>query len=249
MVIAGDIGSTRSYLGIYKQDDNENPVLVFPSNEPKQYASADYPSMESMIEAFLKEANINETIYAACFGISGQPENGYIIGLDWKFSQENLCEFWGEHSWKRKIGECDEAKIKQLPIVRLVNNMEAIGFKLLDSGGLVELNDEANPANEKNKDKHGLPFKRALIGVRGGLGEALVYWGRPPGMPFNLEKFNTSPSEGGHANLAPSTKEEVELLNYLLEHSEYIEHPELVTYQDILSERGMVSMYQFFKNK
>ncbi len=249
MIIAGDIGSTGSLLGIYKQDENKNPVLVFPSDEPKQYASAVYSSMESMIEAFLKEANINETIYAACFAISGQPENGYIIGLNWKFSQEQLCEFWVEHSWKKKIGECDEANIKKLPVVKLVNNMEGIGLKLLESGGLVELNEKANPANEKNKDRNGLPFKRALIGVRGDLGEALVYWGKPPGRPFKPEKFNTSVSEGGHANLAPSSKKEVELINYLLEHPERLEHPELVTYRDVLSERGIVSMYKFFKEK
>jgi glucokinase len=250
MVIAGDIGSTRGYLGIYKPDDNKNPVLVFPSDEPKQYASADYSSMESMIEAFLKDANVNETIYAACFGISGQPENGYIIGLDWKFSQEKLCDFWVEYSWKKKIEECNEAKIKELPIVKLVNNMEGIGFnQLLKSGGLVELNNEANSANEENKDKNGLPFKRALIGVRGGLGEALVYWGIPPGKPFDPERFNILPSEGGHANLAPSSKEEVELLNYLFEHPEYLEIPELVTYRDVLSEKGIVFMYQFFKDK
>ncbi|RKZ70265.1 MAG: hypothetical protein DRR19_33485 [Candidatus Parabeggiatoa sp. nov. 1] len=249
MVIAGDIGSTRSYLGTYKPDDKENPVLVFPSDEPKQYDSADYSSLESMIEAFLQAANINEPIYAGCFGISGQPENGYIIGLDWKFSQDQLCEFLVEHSWKKKKGECDEAQIKQLPIVRLVNNMEGIDFnELLDSGELIELNDEANTANDK--DKFGLPFKRALIGIRGGgLGEALVYWGRPPSRQYDPKKFNISPSEGGHANLAPSSKEEVDLLNYLLKHPEHLEGPEPVTYQEVLSENGIVSMYQFFKHK
>jgi glucokinase len=248
MVIAGYIGSTRSYLGIYKQDDNGNQALVFPSDEPKQYASADYPSMESMIEAFLKDANINETIYAACFGISGQPENGYIIGLDWKFSQDKLCDSWVEHSWKKKIEECNEAKIKELPIVRLVNNMEGIDFnKLLESSELVELNDDANITNDK--DKFGVSFKSALIGVRGGLGEALVYWGKPPSRPFDEARFNISPSEGGHANFAPSRKEELELLNYLFEHPEYLEHPEVVTYHDVLSERGIMSIYQFVKNK
>jgi glucokinase len=219
MVIAGDIGSTRSYLGIYKQaDDNKkNPVLVFPHDEPKQYDSAKYPNFDSMIEAFLKEAkaNLNETIYAACFAISGQPENGYIIGLDWKLSQEKLCEFWVEQSWEKKIEASDEAAIKKLPIARFVHNLEGIGFNhLLESVKLVELNEEANPANEKNKDKHGRPFKRAIIGVRGGLGEALVYWGHPPGKQFLPERFNISPSEGGQANLAPSSQEEVELLNY-----------------------------------
>jgi glucokinase len=251
MIIAGDIGSTRSYLGIYKQDDKENQVLVFPSDAPKQYGSADYSSLDSMIEAFLQEANINELIYAACFAISGQPENGYIIGLDWKFSEEQLCDFWVEHCWKKRIGECDEAQLKQLPIVRLVHNMEAIDFnELLDSSkGLVELNDEANTANENNKDKYGRPFNCALIGVRGGLGEALVYWGRPPGKSFDPERFNILPSEGGDANLAPSSKEEIELLNYFIEHPEHLEGPELVTYRDVLSEKGIVSMYQFFKHK
>jgi len=248
MVIAGDIGSTGSHLGVYKQDSNGNPVLVFPSDEPKQYASADYPSMESMIEAFLQEANINETIYAACFGLSGQPENGYIIGLDWNFSQEKLCDFWVEHSWKKKIEECNKANIKQLPIVRLVHNMEGIDFnKLLESSKLVELNDDANTANDK--DKFGWPFKRALIGVRGSLGEALVYWGAPPGRKFDPERFNILPSEGGNANFAPSSKEELELLNYLFEHPEYLEIPELVTYRDVLSERGIVSISQFVKNQ
>jgi len=247
MVIAGNIGSGGSYLGIYKKDDNGNPVLVFPSDEPKQYDSASYSSPEDMIKAFLQDANINEPIYAACFGISGQPENGYIIGLDWKFSQDELCDFWVEHSWKKKIGECDEAKIKELPVVRLVHNIEAIDFNvLLESGELVELNDEANTANDK--DKGGVPFNCALIGVRGGLGEALVYWGRPPGT-FDQETFKTSPSEGGYANLAPSSEEGVKLLNYLFEHPEYLKGPEVVTCQDVLSERGIVSMYQFFKDK
>jgi glucokinase len=142
----------------------------------------------------------------------------------------------------------DEAKIKELPIVRLVNNMEGIDFnKLLESSELVELNDDANITNDK--DKFGVSFKSALIGVRGGLGEALVYWGKPPSRPFDEARFNISPSEGGHANFAPSRKEELELLNYLFEHPEYLEHPEVVTYHDVLSERGIMSIYQFVKNK
>jgi len=241
MVIAGDIGSKKSFLGIFQEDKEGKAALVYPNDKPKQDDTADYSSIDSLIKAFLQQANIKEPIYAACLGISGPPDKGYITGLSWDFSEEHLCDFWVKQVWQKTA--CDYAQKKR--VVTVINSMESIDFNdLFEFEQLIDIN---QPKVTTTAIEHP---KCVLMGVRDDLGEALVSWGHPPTDPYGEERYVVSFSEGGHANFAPSSHLEIELINYLLAHPEHInEHSKVVTYQNVLSVKGMVCMYQFFKDK
>ena len=51
------------------------------------------------------------------------------------------------------------------------------------------------------------PCTQALIAAGTGLGEAMLTW--------NGNRYIVMPSEGGHADFAPRTEREIELLRYL----------------------------------
>jgi glucokinase len=243
-VIAGDIGYSRSYLGIFEEGNQNKPVLIYPNGKPQEYYTKEHPSMESLVKTFLQQANIKEPLSAACFGISGPPDKG-ITGLSWRISEEVLCDFWIKEVWNKT--KCDDAKEQR--IVTVINSLEGIYFDDLEEKSIV-LKD--SNATVDHTDENSYTPKRALITVRGGLGEGLISWKRPPEDEFGEKRFFVSFSEGGHSNFAPSNRLEADLLIYLLDHPNYLEHPEhpeLVTYQQVLSEKGMVCMYQFFKDR
>jgi len=252
MVIAGDIGLGTSYLGIFKEEGQ--PVLEkYPNGTPilEKYKTQDYPSMEVLLEKFLQTAN-QGPIDAACLGISGPVENkegkivGRVVGLPWELSEESLCNTLVQLSWQIKTG-CNDVAQKQR-IVKLVNSGDTIDFEglLTSEDKLVSIKPGTSKLDDENKF---LPNNGALITVRNSLGEALISWRPPQDNRRGTETLRVSFSEGGHANFAPSSELEVELLNYLLEHPACLEQPKLVTYQQVLSVKGMVCMYQFFKDE
>lgn len=108
--------------------------------------------------------------------------------------------------------------------VAIVNDFEAAGHAvpLLTAGDLATL-------------QTGAPAPRApmaLIGAGTGLGMAFLLW--------EGEGYRVHPSEGGHADFAPRTVEECELLAFLRRR-----HRRVST-ERILSGRGMKALYDFF---
>ncbi len=71
----------------------------------------------------------------------------------------------------------------------------------------------------------------ALIAAGTGLGEAGLYWNGHRHMPFACE--------GGHADFAPTTEEEVALWRYLKQQFDH------VSYERILSGSGIFRLYRF----
>ena len=49
MILAGDIGGTKSYLGLFKMEDGK----VRPIEEIKEYPSSSYPSLIALVQDFL----------------------------------------------------------------------------------------------------------------------------------------------------------------------------------------------------
>lgn len=111
--------------------------------------------------------------------------------------------------------------------VQLVNDLyaNAQGIALLAESDFVVLNTGIQNATGN----------RALISAGTGLGEAGLF-ADPQGayLPF--------PSEGGHADFAPRSDLEVELLRYLLGRFEH------VSYERVLSGPGLHNIYQFLRD-
>lgn len=126
-------------------------------------------------------------------------------------------------SWK-----IDAASLKQslgIETVTLLNDLEAIanGVPYIQEAGKVTL-------------KEGNPAEHGAIGVVApgtGLGEAYLVW--------TGSRYESYPSEGGHASFGPATPLQVELLNFL-----WSKYPH-VSYERVCSGSGLPNLYQFFK--
>ena len=107
--------------------------------------------------------------------------------------------------------------------IELINDLEAIGH------GLPHLapQDLATLA----RGDAGAQGNRAIIAAGTGLGEAGCYWDGQRHRPFACE--------GGHADFAPRSEIEIELLRYLLGKFER------VSYERVLSGSGLFELYQF----
>ena len=202
MILAGDIGGTKTNLALY-ETQAEGLSLV----EECKVLSRDYESLESLIERFVKK--LEHPLQAACFGIPGP-----VIGGASKTT--NLPWFVNEKSLARAL---------RLDAVYLINDLEATayGIPALDGEQLLML-------NEGMPEKHG---NVALIAAGTGLGQAALVW--------DGERQRVMASEGGHADFAPHSELEIELLRYLL--TMY----ERVSYERVLSGPGLVNIYNFLK--
>lgn len=118
------------------------------------------------------------------------------------------------------------ARRLDLPSVALINDLEATGY------GTLTLE-----ASEFQTINAGKPEPRAnlgLIAAGTGLGEAILYWAG--------SGYRALASEGGHADFAPRTALEIELLFYLMDRFGH------VSYERVISGPGLFHMYRFLRD-
>ena len=109
MIIAGDIGGTKTVLALYALEAGKLKLIrqaVFPSKGPK--------SLEEILEKFLVDEK-NLTIDAGCFGVAGAVLEGKCktTNLPWELDELKLADF---------------LKAKK---VKLLNDLEAAAFGML----------------------------------------------------------------------------------------------------------------------
>lgn len=111
--------------------------------------------------------------------------------------------------------------------VVLINDFHAIayGIEQLASQQLLTL-------NPGSRVEHG---PQAILGAGTGLGEAFLFWSNG--------RYEVVASEGGHADFAPRTDLEIELLRYL------IQKFGRVSYERILSGPGLANLYSFLQQR
>ena len=122
MILAGDIGGTKTVLSILSKDSNGSLMCL----QEQTYSSQQFPEFEDILTAFLP-ANIN--IKSACFGVAGPVVNQrcQTTNLPWLLDAEEL---------KIKL---NTSKVK------LLNDLEAmaLGMLYLPEHDLLELNPDA----------------------------------------------------------------------------------------------------------
>lgn len=113
MILAGDIGGTKTNLALYERDG-----AALEERAKTQFASRDYASLGGVITDFLPEGT---TVDAACFGLAGPVIEGRCrtTNLPWDVTTTGL---------RTRLGT-DK--------VRLLNDLEATAF------GMLYLDDEA----------------------------------------------------------------------------------------------------------
>ncbi|MFQ5588231.1 MAG: glucokinase [Nitrospiria bacterium] len=149
MILAGDIGGTKTTLALYADDGSPASPLHI-----QRLASRDFPDIFAVIDLFLSNKRIG--IQKTCFGVAGPIFNQ-------RCSTTNL-------PWM-----VDAEKIKsryKINTVRLLNDLEATayGTLALAQDALVLLNTETDALPRSASGN------QAVIAPGTGLGEALLYW-------------------------------------------------------------------------
>lgn len=122
MILAGDIGGTKTVLSILARDANGSLLCV----HEKSYASQQFKTFDDILTTFLP---VDATITSACFGVAGPVVNQQCqtTNLPW-------------------ILDAEELKVKLNTVkVKLLNDLEAmaLGMLYLPEQDLIELNPNA----------------------------------------------------------------------------------------------------------
>ena len=231
MILAGDIGGSKTNLALYDwTSERTEPIRL------ESFHSADYKSLEEILEEFLtppktptpldeletaepdsddarKDVPPAELIKlaAACFGVAGPviENHSHTTNLPWVVDGPRI------------------AKQFDIPRVQLLNDLEATayGILLLRPDELEVLNPGTPPRKRQ---------ALALIAAGTGLGEAILFW--------DGKSYRPMPSEGGHTDFAPNNDYEIELLRYL--RSQYLH----VSYERLLSGPGLNAIYEYIRD-
>lgn len=127
MLLAGDVGGTKTRLAIYSADEGLYP------REQTTFKSADYESLEAVVEEFL--AGVGVQVERAVFGVAGPVVEGQssTTNLPWTIHEASLQEAFG------------------LQQAKLLNDLEATahGVPNLDPADLALLNDASPRSGTK----------------------------------------------------------------------------------------------------
>jgi len=161
MILAGDIGGTKTILALYDIVDNELDLHFM-----WQFASSEFSSLIEMIGAFEKEIGYPK-VDAACFGIAGPIINGncQTTNLAWNITSEGLKTYLNTEK------------------VHLMNDLEATayGMLFLDEKEFVQLNHEAIACRGNH----------AVIASGTGLGEGILFYDGADYHPIGTEGGHT----------------------------------------------------------
>jgi glucokinase len=147
MLIAGDIGGTKTDLAIFSSDAGPHKPLA-----ERKVHSADYPSLQAIVKEFLAKAN--KPVDRACFAVAGPVIGGRVktTNLPWLIEENSLAK---------------ELNLN-LKSVRLINDLEAIAraVPILRPSDLVTIN-LGEPVRKGAV---------AVIAPGTGLGESFLTW-------------------------------------------------------------------------
>ena len=175
------------------------------------FPSADYPGLEAILRAFVEKHSLK--VERAVFGVAGPVVEGTarITNLPWVVEE-------------RAIGET-----LKISSVRLLNDLEALAFAvpILEDADLRTLN-RGNP----------VPGGAiAVIAPGTGLGEAFLTFE----WQGSEARYRPHPSEGGHADFAPVSPLEMDLLAHLRKRFSH------VSCERVCSGPGIFEIYSFLK--
>lgn len=157
MILAGDIGGTKTNLALYTYKDGALEIQV-----QHQFVSQKYQNFSDVIEEFISSYKI-ENIEAVCLGIAGPIINGVCktTNLPWTIDLKELQIV------------CNTSKVK------LLNDLEATAY------GMLYLNEDefvdVNPNGKK------VDANRAVIAAGTGLGEAILFYNGENYYPIGSE--------------------------------------------------------------
>ncbi len=212
MILAGDIGGTKTVLAICEAQGERIRVVrdaTFPSNA--------HPSLEAILDQFVVPGELGQ-LTAACFGVAGPVVGGdaKITNLPWTIRAASVAE-----------------RLGGIP-VRLLNDLQAtaLGTLVLPDDKFGVLQAGAPVQTAEGGDRPSI----AIVAPGTGLGESLLV--------ATGDRYRALPSEGGHADFAPTSDDEIALLHFL--RGKYGPH---ISYERVLSGAGIGDLYAFARHQ
>ena len=147
MILAGDIGGTKTVIAHYEESGGSLRQLRVAT-----FKSREYPLLEDILAAYLKESP-GLPLRAGCFGVAGTVIDGkcHTTNLPWDLDERALARFIGAER------------------VKLLNDLEAAGYGMLHLS--VEELCVLKPGSHPGRKGHA-----AVIAAGTGLGEAILFW-------------------------------------------------------------------------
>ncbi len=159
IVLAGDIGGTKTNIGLFEvRNKRVNSIIE------QSYPSSAYLSLADIIEQFLAalEKPLQQQVTQACFGVAGPVENNccQVTNLPWFVDAQQIEQ---QFSWQN---------------VKLLNDLEANawGLAALSDGDFICL----NPGQKYLANA-------SIIAAGTGLGQAGLFWDGKRHIPFASE--------------------------------------------------------------
>ena len=148
MLLAGDIGGTKTRLAVFSPEQGPNDPVA-----QKTFASKDYPNLETIAEEFLSAVEVS--VDQGAFGVAGPVVEGEatITNLPWVIRESRLCEVLGQSS------------------ATLLNDLQSIAYAVpfLGTEDLHTLNDaEAEPGGNIAVIAPGTGLGEAYLSMDGG---------------------------------------------------------------------------------
>jgi glucokinase len=162
MILAGDVGGTKSVLGLFKEGGTSLTLI-----RQDRFLNAEFPSFDDVVERFLAECD-RPQITAASFGIAGPVIDDRVdmLNLDWSMDAADIGARFG------------------IPCVRLLNDLQALAFGMLHLGP-----DDFHVLSPGSQPARG---NIGMIAAGTGLGEAYLYWDGTRYHPMATEGGHTS---------------------------------------------------------
>lgn len=147
MILAGDIGGTKTVLALFEVAGDE-----LHERRKSKFASGGFATFDALVCEFLDAAE-RPALRAACVGVAGAVIGGRskLTNLPWILEERGL------------------AASLSVPRVKLLNDLEAAAYGMLHlpGSGYAVLNPASEPGRKGNV---------AVIAAGTGLGEAILYW-------------------------------------------------------------------------
>ncbi|MEO0534192.1 MAG: glucokinase [Cyanobacteria bacterium P01_A01_bin.123] len=222
-LLAGDIGGTKTILRLVEMPTTESgkPVTQLCAQMTSRYedrfSSAAFPDLVPMVRQFLKAAE-------AATGKPPAPKNAcFAIAGPVVDNSSNLTNLAWALSGDRLQAELN------LSTVQLINDFEANGY------GVLGLDKDDLHTLQVGELQDKAPI--AVIGAGTGLGQGFLI--------YLEDNYRVFPSEGGHADFAPRSALEFELLKYLLDKHQITR----ASAERVVSGQGIVAIYQFLRDR
>jgi len=218
-VMGIDIGGTNTNIGVAGVK-NSKIYLLFSLSFKSIELQSIIPAVNETLD-FVKQ-NYNIKIEIACIGAAG------VVSKNMDFAELTNVKW--------NVNTKDLIDQTSLTSAFIINDFQTIGYAI----NLLDHKNEGDifTIREGEKSKH--KSTKAIIGAGTGLGKSILVY------DAHFKGYVPIPSEGGHADFPAQNDFENELVDFIKK-LRGLSQP--LTYEDLLSGRGIESIYLFLREK